>query len=124
MDVHAKVFRPGSRDSSVSRSRGPPRAPSAMLSADDGDFQLVTSKKNKSSSRPAVGLNAHEVKADDKSSAIAVSVNRQEINEVFGNNLPPLSYFQGNVGNKEGQVGFAMQPNGDISAQQWSQAGY
>jgi hypothetical protein len=124
MDVLAKVFQPGSRDSSVSRSRGPPRAPSAMLSADDGDFQLVTSKKNKPSSRPAVGLNAHEVKSDDKSLAIAVSVNRQEINEVFGNNLPPLSYFQGNVGNKEGQVGFAMQPNGDISAQQWSQAGY
>lgn len=124
MDVHAKVFHPGSRDSSVSRSREPPRAPSAMLSADDGDFQLVTSKKTKPSSRPAVGLNAHEVKVDDKSSAIAVSFNKQEINEVFGNNLPPLAYFQGNVGIKDGQVGFAIHPNGDISAQQWSQAAY
>jgi hypothetical protein len=124
MDVHAKVFRPGSRDSSVSRSREPPRAPSAMLSADDGDFQLVTGKRTKPASRPAVGLNAHEIKVDDKSTAIAVSFNRQELSEVFGNNLPPLSYFQGNVGNKDGQVGFAMQPNGDISAQQWSQSAY
>jgi hypothetical protein len=124
MDVHAKVFRPGSRDGSVSRSREPPRTPSAMLSADDGDFQLVTGKRTKPASRPVVGLNAHEVKVDDKSSAIAVSFNRQEISEVFGNNLPPLSYFQGNVGNKDGQVGFAMQPNGDISAQQWSQSAY
>jgi hypothetical protein len=124
MDVHAKVFRPGSRDSSVSRSREPPRAPSAMLSADDRDFQLVTGKRTKPASRPAIGLNAYEVKVDDKSSAIAVSFNRQEISEVFGNNLPPLSYFQGNVGNKDGQVGFAMQPNGDISAQQWSKSAY
>lgn len=124
MDVHAKVFRPGSRDGSVSRSREPHRTPSAMLSADDGDFQLVTGKRTKPASRPVVGLNAHEVKVDDKSSAIAVSFNRQEISEVFGNNLPPLSYFQGNVGNKDGQVGFAMQPNGDISAQQWSQSAY
>jgi hypothetical protein len=124
MDVHAKAFRPGSRDGSVSRSREPPRTPSAMLSADDGDFQLVTGKRTKPASRPVVGLNAHEVKVDDKSSAIAVSFNRQEISEVFGNNLPPLSYFQGNVGNKDGQVGFAMQPNGDISAQQWSQSAY
>jgi hypothetical protein len=122
MDVHAKVFRPGSRDSSVSHSREPPRAPSAMLSADDGDFQLVSSKKTKPSSRPAIGLNAHEVKVDDK--AIAVSINRQEINEVFGNNLPPLTHFQGNVGDKDGQVGFAIHPNGDISAQQWSQSDY
>ncbi|KEQ72375.1 hypothetical protein M436DRAFT_73345 [Aureobasidium namibiae CBS 147.97] len=124
MDVHAKIFHPGSRDSSVSRSREPPRASFAMLSADDGDFQLVTNKKTKPSSRPAVGLNAHEVKVDGKSSAIAVSFNRQEINEVFGNNLPPLAYFQGNVGNKNGQVGFAIHPNRDISAQQWSQSGY
>ncbi|CAD0109785.1 unnamed protein product [Aureobasidium uvarum] len=124
LDVHAKVFRPGSRDSSISRSLEPSRKDSAPLSADDGDFQLVTSKKTKPSSRPAVGLNAHEVKVDDKLSAITVSFNRQEINEVFGNDLPPLAYFQGNVGNREGQVGFAMHPNGDISAQQWSQSDY
>lgn len=123
-DVHAKVFRPGSRDSSVSRSFEAHRKDSATLGADDGDFQLVTSKRTKPSSRPAVGLNAREVKPDDKSSAIAVSFNRQEINEVFGNDLPPLAYFQGNVGNKDGQVGFAMHPNGDISAQQWSQSDY
>ncbi|KAI4715686.1 hypothetical protein E4T48_08133 [Aureobasidium sp. EXF-10727] len=124
LDVHAKVFQPGSRDSSISRKLEPPRKDSAALGADDGDFQLVTSKKTKPSSRPAVGLNAHEVKVDDNSSAITVSFNRQEINEVFGNDLPPLAYFQGNVGNKEGQVGFAMHPNGDISAQQWSQSDY
>lgn len=123
-DVHAKVFRPGSRDSSVSRSFEAHRKDSVTLSADDGDFQLVTSKRTKPSSRPAVGLNAREVKPDDKSTAIVVSFNRQEINEVFGNDLPPLAYFQGNVGNKDGQVGFAMHPNGDISAQQWSQSDY
>ncbi|KAH0362521.1 hypothetical protein KCU65_g7996, partial [Aureobasidium melanogenum] len=123
-DVHAKVFRPGSRDSSDSRSLEAPRKDSATFSADDGDFQLVTSKRTKPSSRPAVGLNAREVKSDETSSTIAVSFNRQEINEVFGNDLPPLAYFQGNVGNKDGQVGFAMHPNGDISAQQWSQSDY
>ncbi|KAG9520005.1 hypothetical protein KCV07_g4532, partial [Aureobasidium melanogenum] len=123
-DVHAKVFRPGSRDSSDSRSLEAPRKDSVTLSADDGDFELVTSKRSKPSSRPAVGLNAREVRSDEKSPAIAVSFNRQEINEVFGNDLPPLTYFQGNVGNKDGQVGFAMHPNGDISAQQWSQSDY
>ncbi|CAD0099535.1 unnamed protein product [Aureobasidium mustum] len=123
-DVHAKVFRPGSRESSVSRSLEAPRRDSATLSGDDGDFQLVTSKRTKASSKFAVGLNAREVKTDDKSSAIAVSFNRQEINEVFGNDLPPLTYFQGNVGNKDGQIGFAMHPNGDTSAQQWSQSDY
>ncbi|KAK6008486.1 hypothetical protein QM012_000389 [Aureobasidium pullulans] len=123
-DVHAKVFHPGSRESSVTRNLEAPRKDSATLSADDGDFQLVTSKRTKPFSKPAVGLNAREVKSDDKLSAIAVSFNRQKINEVFGNDLPPLTYFQGNVGNKDGQVGFAMHPNGDISAQQWSQSDY
>ncbi|KAG9887640.1 hypothetical protein KCU94_g16594, partial [Aureobasidium melanogenum] len=123
-DVHAEVFRPGSRDSSDSRSLEAPQKNSVTLSADDGDFQLVTGKRTKPSSRPAVVLNAREVKSDEKSSVIAVSFNRQEINEVFGNDLPPLTYFQGNVGNKDGQVGFAMHPNGDISAQQWSQSDY
>ncbi|KAG9689647.1 hypothetical protein KCU95_g12539, partial [Aureobasidium melanogenum] len=123
-DVHAKVFRPGSRDSSDSHSLEAPRKDSATFSADDGDFQLVTSKRTKPLPRPAVGLNAREVKSVETSSTIAVSFNRQEINEVFGNDLPPLTYFQGNVGNKDGQVGFAMHPNGDISAQQWSQSDY
>ncbi|KAI5276724.1 hypothetical protein E4T47_00285 [Aureobasidium subglaciale] len=123
LDAHAKVFLPSSRESSLSRSHEVPRQGSVQLSLDDGDFQLVTSKKTKPSSR-SVGLNAHEVKVDDRPSTIAAPFDRHEINEVFGNDLPPLSYFQSNVGHEDGQVGFAMHPNGDISAQQWSQTDY
>ncbi|KAI5208468.1 hypothetical protein E4T39_01272, partial [Aureobasidium subglaciale] len=124
LDVHAKVFLPSSRESSLSRSHEVPRQDSMQLGLDDGDFQLVTSKKTKPSSRYAVGLDAHEVKMDDKPPTIAAPFDRHEINEVFGNDLPPLTYFQSNVGHEDGQVGFAMHPNGDISAQQWSQNDY
>ena len=119
LDVHAKVFRPGSRDSSISRTREPPRKDSANLSLDDGEFQLVTSKKTKPSSRPT-GLNAHEVKVDEKTSTIDAPCNKHEINEVFGNDLPPMAHFLSSVGNINGEVGFAMHPNGDISGHQWS----
>lgn len=123
-DVHAKVFQPGSRDGSLSRQSEPLRKDSAYLSMDDGDFQLVTNKKTKPSSKPALGLNAHEVKVEDKPSAIAAPFNKREINEVFGNDLPPLDYFQATVGEADGEVHFAMHPNGDISAQQWSNEKY
>ncbi|THY23058.1 hypothetical protein D6D01_06097 [Aureobasidium pullulans] len=119
LDVHAKVFRPGSRDSSISRTREPPRKDSADLSLDDGEFQLVTGKKTKPSSRPT-GLNAHEVKVDEKTSTIDAPCNKHEINEVFGNDLPPMAHFLSSVGNINGEVGFAMHPNGDISGHQWS----
>lgn len=131
-DVHAKVFKPGtasSRDSSQSRASAPAnrvrsvaRVPAVLLDNDDGgDFQLVTGKKMKPSSKaPAMALNAYESTTSDSPPKIATSFNKKEINDVFGNDLPPLECLQGNIGYKNGQVQFCMHPNGDVSAHQWS----
>jgi hypothetical protein len=123
-DVHAKVFRPFSRESSHSRSHEPPIQDSTLLSTDQGDFQLVTSRKTKPSSKSAVGLNAQEAKADEKPSAIVAPFNKRDLNEVFGNDLPPIAFFLSTVGHGNGHVEFAIHPNGDVSAQQWSDDAY
>lgn len=124
LDAHAKVFRPSSRESSRSHDFEPLRKDSAYLSMDEGEFQLVTNRKTRSSARPAVGLSAYQVKVDDKPFSIATPINEREIYEVFGNPLPPLAYFSSAEGTRNGQVSFAIHPNGDISAQQWSSDKY
>ncbi|KAG9837438.1 hypothetical protein KCU98_g13157, partial [Aureobasidium melanogenum] len=59
-----------------------------------------------------------KVEANANSSAIAFS----QINRVFGNEILPLAHFEHMIGGKDGQVSFAMNSFGDISAQQWSQS--
>lgn len=59
-----------------------------------------------------------KVEANANSSAIAFS----QINKVFGNEILPLAHFEHMIGGKDGQVSFAMNSFGDISAQQWSQS--
>ncbi|GAB7353587.1 hypothetical protein MBLNU459_g4011t1 [Dothideomycetes sp. NU459] len=134
-DVHAKEFRPSSQDGDLGdQSAGAqinvnsmaPRSTSAVQASDsdDSDFQLVTSKKTKSFSKPAVGLNAYEVKTEDKPLTVATTFNKKEINDVFGNDLPPPQYIQSICGSQHGQMQFVVHPNGDVSAHQWGSDKY
>ncbi|KAG9632484.1 hypothetical protein KCU64_g16224, partial [Aureobasidium melanogenum] len=59
-----------------------------------------------------------KVEANANSSANAFP----QINEVFGNEVLPLAHFEHMIGRKDGQVSFAINSFGDISAQQWSQS--
>lgn len=61
---------------------------------------------------------ATKVRANASSSTITSS----QINEVFGNTVFPLAHFGRILGCKDGQVSFAINSHGDISAQQWSQS--
>lgn len=128
-DVHAKPFTPviGERNgrslSSTRQETDPPtsRLPSLPVDEDDGpEFQLVTGKKAKPSSKPALHLNAYEAKTSDKAPTMTASFNKKEINDVFGNDLPPPEFVQANPGCKHGQLQFVMHPNGDVAAQSWS----
>lgn len=132
-DVHAKIFKPSatsSRDNSPSRPfsmHNPVKSASKLpilLPADDGDdggdFQLVTGRKMRPLPRPALALNAYESKSADKLHTVAASFDKKQINEVFGNDLPPPEFVQSVPGLQNGQVQFVMHPNGDVAAQQWS----
>lgn len=120
-DVHAKVFEPHLRDSS-GRISSNFLASTTMTTSepDDNDFRLVTSRKTKPSTRSALGLNAYEVKTEDRPSTVTASSNKKEINEVFGNDLPSPEYVQSICGSQHGQLQFVVHPNGDVSAHQWS----
>ncbi|KAK6000452.1 hypothetical protein QM012_003698 [Aureobasidium pullulans] len=61
---------------------------------------------------------AVKAEADARTSATKDSL----INEAFGDGIWPLECFQEVLGCTDGEVCFAMNPNGDISAQQWSQS--
>ncbi|KAJ9618232.1 hypothetical protein H2203_009148 [Taxawa tesnikishii (nom. ined.)] len=122
-DVHAQVFQP-------SRAELPRTEPPAVtihlntfLDSEDteDDFQLVTGRKFKAAPLKApIGLNAHEVKTEDKPATVTASFNKRQINEVFGNDLPTPDILASTPGTREGQVQFVIHPNGDVSAQQWS----
>ena len=130
-DVHAKPFTPttmNSRESSSSRASvlGQSVVPSFLLDNDDGpEFQLVTSRKMRPPpSKPALHLNAYESKPIERTQTVAATFSKKEINEVFGNDLPPPEFVQGNPGFKNGQVQFVVHPNGDVAAQEWSSDKY
>lgn len=59
-----------------------------------------------------------KAEANANSSAMYFS----QVNKVFGNEVIPLECFGHMVGCKEGQVSFASNTIGDISAQQWSKS--
>lgn len=127
-DVHAKIFEPNSRDGSghadASCVASRPRSTMSISEPDDSDFQLVRSRKTKPSARHMLGLNAYEVKTEDKPLTVTASFNKKEINEVFGNDLPPPEYVQSICGSQHGQLQFVVHPNGDVSAHQWSTEKY
>ncbi|KAF1344739.1 hypothetical protein BDV97DRAFT_61268 [Delphinella strobiligena] len=134
-DVHAKEFKPitTSRESSASRASVHGRVrgvtfnpPSPLEDDDEGGFQLVTGRKMKPPTKPALGLNAYDTKTTSptKLPTVAGSYDKKEINEVFGNELPPPEFVQGYLGYEDGQVQFVMHPNGDVAAQQWSNEKY
>lgn len=120
LDVHAREFRPSSAFDLISPAMS---RQNSHTTADAGHgFQLVTGRNQKASTARPTGLNAYEVKAEDKPATVTAPFNKREVNDVFGNDLPTPDILASEPGEKEGQVKFIIHPNGDVSAQQWSAA--
>ena len=131
-EVRVNTFRPpNSRDTSLSRSmsrlsqRTSEAAPSDMERQDsaltDHGFQLYKGRRNR---KNVVELSAYEDKPEERQTTVEATFDEREIYKVFGNALPGREFIEENVGFKDGQVQFIQHPNGDVSAQQWSQERY
>ncbi|PSK53972.1 hypothetical protein B9Z65_7778 [Elsinoe australis] len=117
-DVHAKVFQP----TPLPGSRNDPQF-----------SHLVKMNTNVAASqelqwtavRPKMAsFSAYQNKDENHIPKMTTTYSKRDVNEVFGNDLPSPSYCSTHAGSKNGQVQFCVHPNGDVSAQQWSESHY
>ncbi|KAG9591594.1 hypothetical protein KCU77_g2396, partial [Aureobasidium melanogenum] len=87
------------------------------MSSSDEPSSMTSQPRDNQDQKTQSQSDQTKAEAAANSSAIAFS----QINEVFGNEVLPFAHFEHMIGRKDGQVSFAMNSFGDISAQQWSQ---
>jgi hypothetical protein len=90
------------------------RQPPAYLESDD--FQLFTGRRSR---RPYP-----DERPDNQQTTVEATFSKREICDIFGNELPGLSFMDGNPGTVDGQVQFIQHPNGDVAAHQWYASRY
>ncbi|KAG8630813.1 hypothetical protein KVT40_002432 [Elsinoe batatas] len=114
-DPTAQVFQPipinlPAKEVSIAHLQGP-----LALSRATNESHWVTASRSKSS---ILGRD------ENHNPAMSTTYNKREISEVFGNALPSPTYCASHPGTKNGQIVFCIHPNGDVSAQQWSNDHY
>ncbi|KAG9525162.1 hypothetical protein KCV07_g1500, partial [Aureobasidium melanogenum] len=90
------------------------------MSSSDEPSSMTSQPEDKQDQNTQPQSDQAKAEAAANSSATTFS----QIKEVFGNEVLPFARFEHMIGGKDGQVAFAMNSFGDISAQQWSQPDY
>jgi len=113
LDVHAKIFQPTPQ----TPRQNPPITYMKSMSAEASHLP-----SNDTSQR--MQLDPYHSMTEITTQTVAASYNRNEINKVFGDDLPSPTYCQTHKGTTNGEIQFCIHPNGDVSARQWSESLY
>ncbi|KAI5364667.1 hypothetical protein Slin15195_G042060 [Septoria linicola] len=135
VEIHINKYPAPSRGTSLSRSMssvsqqttgastfGPPDSDPAMN--DDAGFQLWT-RRGGQMAKPTGEASTYGEKPDvEKQKTVEATFDKNEILEVFKQELPSPDFLGTTPGISNGQVQFVQHPNGDVAAHMWSAENY